>query len=86
MAAFPPTTSATAIDIKMSPLLRIQTHSSTRLPPLLMRLGTVFENHRKSLIQHYVYILSGQKLIKNGPFWRVFENCQNSKVQMRHFE
>ena len=20
----------------------------------------------------YVYILSGQKLIKNGPFWRVF--------------
>ena len=44
-------------------------------------LGTVFENHRKSLIQHcelqsYVYILSGQKLsknAKNGPFWRVFE-------------
>ena len=30
---------------------------------------TVFENHRKSLIQHCersVYILSGQKLIKNG--------------------
>ena len=34
-------------------------------------LGTVFENHRKSLIQHcelrsYVYILSGQKFIKNA--------------------
>ena len=47
-------------------------------------LGTVFENHRKSLIQHcelqsYVYILSGQKLsknAKNGPFWRVFENLK----------
>ena len=47
---------------------------------------TVFENHRKSLIQHciaseasYVYILSEQKLIKNtkkGPFWRVFENLK----------
>ena len=44
---------------------------------------TVFENHRKSLIQHceqsYIYILSGQKLIKNaknGPFWRVFENLK----------
>ena len=24
----------------------------------------------------YVYILSGQKLIKNGPFWRVFENLK----------
>ena len=22
----------------------------------------------------YIYIFSGQKLIKNGPFWRVFEN------------
>ena len=34
-------------------------------------LTTVFENHRKSLIQHYelrsyVYILSGQKFIKNA--------------------
>ena len=40
----------------------------------------MFENHRKSLIQQiniaskasYVYILSGQKFIKNaknGPFW-----------------
>ena len=42
----------------------------------------MFENHRKSLIQSeasYVYILSGQKLIKNaenGPFWRVFENLK----------
>ena len=45
----------------------------------------VFDNHRKSLIQHcersanYVYILSGQKLIKNvknPPFWRVFENLK----------
>ena len=39
----------------------------------------VFENHRKSLIASeasYVYILSGQKMIKNaknGPFRRVFE-------------
>ena len=36
---------------------------------------TVFENHRKSLIQHcerselYVYILSGQKLIKKCQKW-----------------
>ena len=43
----------------------------------------MFENHRKSLIQHcelrYVYILSGLKFIKNpknGPFWRVFENLK----------
>ena len=37
---------------------------------------TAFENHRKSLIQNCVYILSGQKLLKNaknGPIWRVFE-------------
>ena len=49
----------------------------------------------------FVYILSGQKLIKNGLFWRVFENsvtrqvnfnrtkiggkCPNWKTQMRHF-
>ena len=40
-------------------------------------MTTVFENHRKSLIQRfeasYVYILSGQKLIKNaknGQFWK----------------
>ena len=29
----------------------------------------------------YVYILSGQKLIKNaknGPFWRVFEHCEHT--------
>ena len=44
---------------------------------------TVFENHRKSLNisseASYVYILTGQKLIKNaknGPFWRVFENLK----------
>ena len=24
----------------------------------------------------YLYILSGQKLIKNGPFWRVIENLK----------
>ena len=23
----------------------------------------------------YIYILSGQKFIKNGPIWLVFENC-----------
>ena len=44
----------------------------------------------------YIYILSGQKLIKNaknGPFWRVFENLklavkqcyQTGKCQKRHF-
>ena len=44
-------------------------------------IGTVFENHRKSRIQHcelrsYVYILSGQKFVKNaknGQFWRVLK-------------
>ena len=45
-------------------------------------VSTVFENHRKSLIASeasYVYILSGQKLIKNaknGSFWRVFEKLK----------
>ena len=32
----------------------------------------------------YVYILSGQKLIKNtknGPFWRVFENLKLAVIQ-----
>ena len=24
----------------------------------------------------YVYILSGQNFLKNGPFWRVFENLK----------
>ena len=42
--------------------------------------GTVFENHRKSRIQHcelrsYVYILSGQKLIKNVP--KLVHFCKN---------
>ena len=45
---------------------------------------TVVENHRKVSFNiaseaSYVYILSGQKLIKNaknGPFWRVFENLK----------
>ena len=44
----------------------------------------VFKNLRKSLIQHcelrsYVYILSGQKFIKNAKnssFWRFFENLK----------
>ena len=45
---------------------------------------TVFENHRKSLIQHCERSklrLYGQKFIKNaqnGQFWRVLEN-------LRHF-
>ena len=50
----------------------------------LWYIGTVFENPQKCRIQHYelrsyVYILSGQKFIKNaknGPFWRVFENLK----------
>ena len=46
---------------------------------------TVFKNHRKSFKfnigseARYVYILRGQKYIKNaknGPFWRVFENLK----------
>ena len=41
----------------------------------------VFENHRKSLIQNiaseasFVYILSGQKFIKNA------KNCQFAKIE-----
>ena len=69
-------------------------------PPLsdykrLDLLGTVFENHRKSLIQHckqsYVYIMSRQKFIKNtkiGQFWRVFENLKfavKQCYQIGHF-
>ena len=50
-----------------------------------MRLDTVFENPRKSLIQHYVYILSGQKLIKNGQFWRLFENLKLAVKQSYQF-
>ena len=49
---------------------------------------TMFKNNWKSLIEHwersYVYILSGQKLIKNAkncPFWRVFENLKLSVKQ-----
>ena len=46
--------------------------------------GTVFENHPKSRIQHCERSelrlhLSDQKFIKNvknGPFWRVFENLK----------
>ena len=40
----------------------------------------------------YIYILSGQKFIKNaknGPFWRVFEKpevCGQTVFRMRHFE
>ena len=55
----------------------------THYSGIVKMVDTVFENHRKSLIQHceqsYVYILSGQKLIKNaknGSFWRVFENLK----------
>ena len=45
---------------------------------LEIELSTVFENPQKSLIASeasYVYILSGQKFIKNAKksFWRVFE-------------
>ena len=51
---------------------------------LIPGIFTVVENHRKSLINiaseaSYVYILSGQKLIKNaknGPFWRLFEKLK----------
>ena len=55
----------------------------THYSGIVKMVDTVFENHRKSLIQHceqsYGYILSGQKLIKNaknGSFWRVFENLK----------
>ena len=38
----------------------------------------MFENHRKSLIQPYIYIISGQKFIKKGQklFVRVFGNLK----------
>ena len=52
------------------------------------RWFTVFENHRKGLIQHckasYVYILRRQKLIKNaknGQFWRVFLTMKPAVIQ-----
>ena len=51
----------------------------TICPSAKQALGTVFENPQKSLIQHCVYILSGQKFIKNAKnsqFWRVFENLK----------
>ena len=46
--------------------------------------GTVFENHRKSLIQHcerselrlHFEWTKVIKNVKNGPFWRVFENLK----------
>ena len=47
---------------------------------------TVFENHRKSLIASeasYVYILIGQKFIKNaknGQFWRILKTLQSKSV------
>ena len=47
-------------------------------------ISKVFENHQKVSFNiasevSYVYILNGQKLIKNAknrPFWRVFENLK----------
>ena len=48
------------------------------------RIRTVFENHRKSLIQHcerselrlhFEWTKVNQKC-NNGPFWRVFENLK----------
>ena len=56
----------------------------------------VFENHRKVSFNiaseaGYVYILSGQKVIKNaknGQFWRVFENLKlavKQCYQIGHF-
>ena len=46
---------------------------------------TVFENHRKSLIQHcerselrlhFEWTKVNSKMPKIGPFWRVFENLK----------
>ena len=42
-------------------------------------LNTVFENHRKSLIQQ-VYILSGQKFIKNAKKLSVLESFWKPQV------
>ena len=48
-------------------------------------MNTVFKNHKKKVSfniaskKSYLYILSGQKFIKNaknGPFGRVFENLK----------
>ena len=52
------------------------------------RLLTVFENHRKCLIASvasYIYILNGQKLIKNAKkwtIWRVFDNLKLAAKQI----
>ena len=54
---------------------------------LFFIIVTLFENYRKSLIQHS----SRQKLIKNAkncPFWRVFENLQlavKQRYQTGHY-
>ena len=76
---------------KISPHLEVV--CATIIHLLLYRLATlvstVFENHRKSLLQHCERSelrlhLSGQKLIenvKNGPFWRVFENLKLAVTQ-----
>ena len=53
-------------------------HNRTTEIKLFSHKRKVFENHRKSLIQQ-VYILSGQKFIKNvknSQFWRVFEHLK----------
>ena len=50
---------------------------------------TVFENYKKVAFNiateaSYVYIWSGQKLIKNaknGPFWELFENLKYAVKQ-----
>ena len=47
----------------------------------------MFENHRKSLIQHckrsYVYILSGQKFIKNANNGQIGDFFENLKLAVK---
>ena len=52
-------------------------------------LHIVFENKKKVSFASYVYILSGQSLLKmpkNGQFWRVFKNLKLGVKQCYHID
>ena len=55
------------------------------IPTKKVVICTVFENHRiVSCEANYIYILSGQKFIKNAKnsqFWRVFEKLKRAVKQ-----
>ena len=61
--------------------MQLQLHKvfTCEIKTKFMRGSTVFENHKKSLIQHCERSELSLHLInnaKNGPFWRVFENLK----------